>query len=55
MNKPAKKCANPACDCLADEGSKYCSAHCEGAAGTTEVICRCGHPGCGGEATTLAR
>jgi hypothetical protein len=47
MDKP-KKCANPACTCIPDDKSKYCSAHCEGQAGRVEVMCRCGHAECGG-------
>jgi hypothetical protein len=45
-----KKCENPACSCIPTDGSKYCSAHCEGIAGKTEVLCACGHSGCRGEA-----
>ncbi len=48
-----KKCENPACSCVADAGSKYCSAHCEGTAGDTEVVCECGHPNCRGDATNV--
>ncbi len=48
-----KKCANPACSCAADKGSDYCSAHCEGTADKTEVVCTCGHPGCRGDATNV--
>jgi len=47
----AKKCANPVCTCIPDDKSKYCSAHCEGQAGRTEVVCRCGHADCGGNVT----
>jgi hypothetical protein len=48
-NKSApKKCANPTCNCVADAGAKYCSAHCEGVGNTTELVCHCGHPGCVG-------
>ena len=48
-----KKCANPACSCVPTDGSKYCSAHCEGTADSTEVVCSCGHPGCKGDATNV--
>lgn len=41
-----KKCANPTCDCITEDGSKYCSAHCEGTLGHTELVCHCGHDGC---------
>ena len=47
----AKKCANPACSCVTTDGSKYCSAHCEGIGDRTEVVCRCGHPECTGDVT----
>lgn len=50
--KAGKKCANPPCDCIAADGSKYCSAYCEGAGEHIEVVCRCGHPGCAGDVTT---
>jgi hypothetical protein len=41
-----KKCANPACSCIAPDKQKYCSAHCEGIADKTEIMCTCGHDGC---------
>ncbi len=41
-----KKCAHPACSCMAAEHSNYCSTYCSDAAGTTEISCNCGHPGC---------
>ena len=47
-----KKCANAACDCVPADGSKYCSAHCEGTGNQTELVCRCGHPNCSGDVTT---
>jgi hypothetical protein len=48
--KDRKKCAHPACDCLAEEGSKYCSQYCKDAGGTMELSCNCGHEGCALEA-----
>jgi hypothetical protein len=45
-----KKCANPVCSCVPPDGSKYCSAHCEGLADKIEVVCQCGHGHCGGKA-----
>jgi len=45
-----KKCANPACSCVPANNEKYCSAHCEGLKGSTEVMCTCGHSVCKGEA-----
>jgi hypothetical protein len=42
-----KKCAHAACTCPADEGEKYCSAYCQGKAGTTTIDCDCGCPSCG--------
>jgi hypothetical protein len=37
-----KKCANPACSCVPANKEKFCSAHCEGLKGSTEVMCDCG-------------
>jgi hypothetical protein len=48
MSKP-KKCGNPSCSCETPAGAKYCSAHCEGTAGRTELACLCGHAGCQGD------
>ena len=50
LMKDRKKCAHPACDCLAEEGSKYCSQYCKDAGGTMELSCNCGHEGCALEA-----
>ena len=42
------KCANAVCTCPADEGSKYCSAYCDGVGkNTTTIDCNCGCEGCG--------
>ena len=46
----AKKCANPACTCVPEKGEKYCSAHCEGLHKQVEIVCKCGHEHCGGNA-----
>jgi hypothetical protein len=43
------KCANPPCDCPAQEGSEYCSAYCAGAEERTSVACHCGHATCDGD------
>ena len=53
MADQKKNCANASCTCPADEGSKYCSAYCEGASGsgTTGIACECGHADCAGELT----
>ena len=45
-----KKCAHPACDCLVDKNTKYCSQYCKDAAGTMEISCNCRHAECGTEA-----
>ncbi len=45
-NKQTEKCAHPSCKCRAASDSKYCSAFCEGNAGTPDIICNCGHAGC---------
>jgi len=47
MAHAPKKCANAACTCIPPEKAKYCSAHCEGVAQKTEIMCTCGHPSCG--------
>jgi hypothetical protein len=53
----AKPCANAACTCLSSEKGKYCSRHCEGVESaipnTVELICKCGHPGCGRAALNI--
>ena len=41
-----EKCDHPACSCPRAEGSKYCGAYCEGAAGVPSVVCECGHDNC---------
>ena len=46
MANTPKKCANPACNCMAPNNEKYCSAHCEGIADKTEIVCTCGHDNC---------
>ncbi len=45
-NTKNEKCAHPACQCRAAEGSDYCGAYCEGGAKTPTVVCECGHPAC---------
>jgi hypothetical protein len=47
MADERKKCANASCTCPADEGEKYCSAYCQGKAGTTTIDCDCGCETCG--------
>jgi hypothetical protein len=46
MADEKRMCAHPGCSCPADEGSKYCSAYCEGAGSTPEIDCNCGCPTC---------
>jgi metallothionein len=43
MSEP-KKCGNSACSCMPEKGQSFCSTHCEGTKGTTEIICECGTP-----------
>ena len=45
----SRKCANAPCDCIPADGSKYCSAYCEGAEERTDVVCHCGHATCSGD------
>jgi hypothetical protein len=47
-----KKCAHPACSCMAPEGEKYCSTACHDAGGMLELACNCGHAGCGEKVAT---
>jgi len=50
-----KKCAHPSCTCQAAKDSKYCSTYCEGQAETPDLVCSCGHAGCGTGARATAR
>lgn len=43
-----KTCKNASCSCPATEGTKYCSASCEGTGSTIELDCDCGHKECEG-------
>ena len=45
-DKENKKCAHPACQCMTNEESKYCSTYCEDAKDTIEIACNCGHAMC---------
>jgi len=47
MESKPEKCAHPSCSCTARKGSKYCSTYCEGEAKTVDIVCSCGHAGCG--------
>ncbi len=44
----SKKCAHPACTCMAAEGSRYCSEVCSDEKNMVELACQCHHPGCEG-------
>jgi hypothetical protein len=46
MEPEKKKCAHPACNCMAAQDSKYCSQYCKDAGSTMEISCNCGHAGC---------
>jgi alpha-L-arabinofuranosidase len=46
MAQSEKKCAHPACTCMVDTGTKYCSQYCKDAGSTMEIACNCGHAGC---------
>jgi hypothetical protein len=48
------KCAHPACNCMAEEDSKYCSTYCHDAGKSLELACNCGHPGCAEELAPAA-
>jgi len=46
-----KTCHNPACTCTLRDNQNYCSPHCENTKkDTVELVCECGHPGCGKDA-----
>ena len=42
------KCAHGACDCAAEEGSKFCSEYCKEAEAShvMEIGCGCEHASC---------
>ncbi len=46
MPQKQKKCDHPACNCMVNEGTHYCSSYCKDAKGTMEISCNCGHAGC---------
>ncbi len=46
MSNDGKKCAHPACNCIAKPGERYCSQYCADAGSTMEISCNCGHAGC---------
>jgi metallothionein len=43
-----KKCAHPACSCIAPDKQKYCSQICQDSKNVTALACHCDHPGCRG-------
>jgi hypothetical protein len=43
-----KKCAHPACSCIATDKQKYCSQICQDSKNMTALACHCDHPGCRG-------
>jgi len=47
MATTTDKCAHPSCRCPAKPDNRYCSTYCEGEAKTSDIICNCGHAGCG--------
>jgi hypothetical protein len=48
MAEDDEKCAHPSCLCKrTPEHGDYCSTFCEGEAETADIVCLCGHPGCG--------
>jgi hypothetical protein len=46
MSAPQKKCAHPACNCLVDQGKKYCSDYCHDSGNKIEIACNCHHAIC---------
>jgi hypothetical protein len=47
MEKTAKKCKHASCACMTTDDSHYCSTYCAGQAEAVDVVCECGHTGCG--------
>jgi hypothetical protein len=47
--KKSNTCKHPTCSCPVEGGASYCSASCEGAKGTLQIDCDCGHPACKGD------
>ena len=45
-----KKCAHPACSCIAPDKQKYCCQTCQDSKNVTALACHCAHPECGEEA-----
>jgi hypothetical protein len=45
-NNQTETCAHPSCVCPPAKDSKYCGTLCEGNAGTSDIICACGHSEC---------
>ncbi len=41
-----EQCAHDNCNCAAGSDGDYCSAYCEGAGNTPEMLCDCGCPDC---------
>ena len=50
MTEQSNKCAHLACDCQAEEGSKFCGEYCAEAerTGVLEIGCGCAHKPCHG-------
>jgi len=44
--KTQNRCAHPACNCPAEQGSKYCSTYCHDAGSKMEIACNSGHTAC---------
>jgi hypothetical protein len=47
MADKQEKCGHPACTCVPEKGSKYCSTYCSDAGSDEiEISCDCGHATC---------
>ena len=53
MPAPQKKCAHPACNCMVDQGQKYCSDYCHDSGNKIEIACNCHHATCEAGAPAL--
>jgi hypothetical protein len=51
MAEGNNKCAHETCSCTTGADTKYCSSFCEDSKDIITLMCKCGHPECGQQAT----
>ncbi len=54
MAQDSNKCAHENCGCVPAANTKYCSSFCEDSKDFVTLMCKCGHPECGQQATLQA-